>query len=231
VSENRAAHGKAPLKDKPVEHESEPESRTIKVNRIDKDSGYMVRDGKPKGFFYLDHRSVDGQHAIITDTHATPATVHDSFPYLGRLDRQRERFGFIIRAAGVDAEFAAEEITQGLEERTIYGVVGYRTPTHRDGYFYKRAYRYDEKLDVYICPDGQLLTYRTTNREGYRQYHSDPEQCRNCPLRHKCTQSASSTKVVTRHVWEASRERIDQHRLSRVGSSSLLRMRFSLSLR
>jgi hypothetical protein len=25
------------------------------------------------------------------------------------------------------------------------------------------------------------------------------------------------TKVVTRHVWEASRERIDQHRLNRVG--------------
>jgi len=28
----------------------------------------MVRDGKPKGFFYLDHRTVDGRHAIITDT-------------------------------------------------------------------------------------------------------------------------------------------------------------------
>jgi len=40
-------------------------------------------------------------------------------------------------------------------------------PTHRDGYFYKREYRYDEKLDVYICPNGQLLSYRTTNREGY----------------------------------------------------------------
>ena len=32
---------------------------------------------------------------------------------------------------------------------------------------YKREYRYDEKLDVYICPNGQLLNYRTTNREGY----------------------------------------------------------------
>jgi hypothetical protein len=96
-------------------------------------------------------------------------------------------------------------------------VIGYRTPTHRDGYFYKREYRYDEKLDVYICPNGQLLSYRTTNREGYRQYHSDPEQCRNCPVRQKCTQSSNATKVVTRHVWEASRERIDQHRFNRVG--------------
>src|ERR1022692_4457711 len=182
VTEDRAAHGKAALKEQP---KAEPETKEIKVSR--------------------------------TDKHGTPASVHDSVPYLGRLDRQRERFGFDIRAVGVDAGYAAAAITQGLEERNIYGVIGYRTPTHRDGYFYKREYRYDQKLDVYICPNGQLLSYRTTNREGYRQYHSDPEQCRNCPLRHKCTQSANAIKVVTRHVWEPSRERIDQHRLNRVG--------------
>jgi transposase len=214
VTEDRAAHGKKPLKTQP---DPEPERKQIKVSRTDQDSGYMVRDGKPKGFFYLDHRTVDGRHAIITDTHVTPGNVHDSVPYLGRLDRQRERFGFDIRAVGVDAGYAAAAITQGLEERNIYGVIGYRTPTHRDGYFYKREYRYDEKLDVYICPNGQLLSYCTTNREGYRQYHSDPAQCAHCPVRQKCTQSANATKVVTRHVWEASRERMDRHRLNGVG--------------
>jgi transposase len=154
VTEDRAAQGKATLKVKPADSESKPERKEIKVSRTDKDSGYMVRDGKPKGFFYLDHRTVDGRHAIITDTHVTPANVHDSVPSLGRLDRQRERFGFDIRAVGVDAGYAAAVITQGLEERNIYGVIGYRTPTHRDGYFYKRDYRCDEKLDVYICPNG-----------------------------------------------------------------------------
>ncbi len=93
VAADRAAHGKVPLKDKPPP----AESKEIKLSRTDKDSGYMVRDGKPKGFFYLDHRTVDGRHAIVTDTYATPATVHDSVPYLRRLDRQRERFGFRIR--------------------------------------------------------------------------------------------------------------------------------------
>ena len=214
VGEDRAAHGKKPLKDQP---EGEPATKQIKVSRTDPDAGYMVREGKPKGFFYLDHRTVDGRHAIITDTHVTPANVHDSVPYLGRLDRQRERFNFNIRAVGVDAGYAAAAITQGLEERHLYGVIGYRTPTHRDGYFYKRAYRYDEKLDVYLCPNGQLLSYRTTNREGYRQYHSNPEQCRQCPVRQRCTQSSNATRVVTRHVWESSREQMEQHRLSRIG--------------
>ncbi|AIO63565.1 hypothetical protein DM76_1034 [Burkholderia mallei] len=47
-------------------------ARTPKLSRTDPDSGYMVRDDKPKGFFYLDHRTVDAKHAIITDTHVTP---------------------------------------------------------------------------------------------------------------------------------------------------------------
>lgn len=155
ISEDRAEHGKNPLKPS----DAEPETRPIKVSRTDRDSGYMVRDGKPKGFFYLDHRTVDGRHAIITDTHVTPANVHDSVPYLRRLDRQRDGFGFNIRAVGVDAGYAAAAIAQGLEERNIYGVLGYRTPTHRDGYFYKRV-PHEEKLDVYIYPNGQFLAYQ-----------------------------------------------------------------------
>ena len=43
------------------------------MSRTDPDAGYMVREGKPKGFFYLDHRTVDGRLGIITDTFATPA--------------------------------------------------------------------------------------------------------------------------------------------------------------
>ena len=96
--------------------------------------------------------------------------------------------------------------------------MGYRLlPTHRDGYFHKREFRYDQKLDVYLCPNGQLIPYRTTNREGYRQYHSDPEQCRACPVRGQCTESRNHTKVVTRHVWEESKENIDRHRMERIG--------------
>ena len=209
VEADRAAHGKRELK----ASAAEPATKEIKVSRTDPDSGYMVRDGKPKGFFYLDHRTVDGRHAIITDTHVTPANVHDSIPYLKRLDRQRERFGFQVRAVGVDAGYATAAICKGLEERDIYGVIGYRTANHAEGLFRKRQFQYDEENDLYTCPEGQLLIYRTTNREGYRQYHSDSKQCRACPVRGHCTRSRNMTKVITRHVWEASKERTDRHRL------------------
>ena len=46
-----------------------------------------------------------------------------------------------------------------------------------------------------------MLKYSTTNRDGYREYKSDPQVCCNCPTRHLCTKSKNFTKVVTRHIW------------------------------
>jgi hypothetical protein len=42
------------------------------VSTTDPESGYMRCEGKPEGFFYLDHRTVDGKANLITDTHVTP---------------------------------------------------------------------------------------------------------------------------------------------------------------
>lgn len=208
ITADRKAHGKKPLKAK----EKKAETREVKSSPVDPDSGYMVREGKPKGFFYLDHRTTCGKHNLITDTHVTAANVHDSIPYLDRLDRQRERFDFATKSVGLDAGYMSAPICKGLEDRNIYGVIGYRRPTHIKGRLYKREYVYDHKLDGYHCPNGQLLTYRTTNREGYREYRSDPKTCQHCPFLGQCTSNAQYVKTITRHVWEDYREEVDSHR-------------------
>jgi transposase len=213
IDTDRAAHGKKPLKEKA----REPDAKETKVSRTDADAGYMVRDGKPKGFFYLDHRTVDRKHAIITDSFVTPGNVHDSIPYLGRLDRQRDRFGLDVRAVGLDAGYSTAGICKGLEDRGIEGVIGYSRPTHRDGYLRKRDFAYDRQLDGYRCPNGQLLRYATTNRDGYREYKSNPAICRACPLLASCTSSANATKVVTRHVWQDANEHVAANRLTAWG--------------
>ena len=213
VDADRKAHGKKPLR----RDDAPPAPKETKVNRTDPDSGYLMREGKPEGFFYLDHRTVDARHAIITDTHVTAGNVHDSQPYLERLDRQREVLGLDVEAVGLDAGYVTPRVCQGLEERGVLGVMGYRRPNHTPGLFYKREYRYDAEADVYVCPNGQALSYRTTNRQGYREYKSDPALCQHCPLRQQCTRSANATKVVTRHVWEAAKERVDARRLTAWG--------------
>ena len=209
IDAERALQGQKPLKEKA----REAQVKETKVSRTDPEAGYMVRDGKPKGFFYLDHRTVDGRHAIITDTHVTPANVHDSIVYLERLDRQRTRFDFTVGAVGLDAGYATAGIAHGLENRNILGVTGYRNPTPpKQGMMRKSNFAYEAQTDGYRCPEGQLLPYATTDRDGYKHYTSDPAICRDCPLLASCTSNAKAQRTITRHVWADARERTDAHR-------------------
>ena len=215
IAEDRRKHGKKPLPAK----DATPETKEIKVSTTDPDSGYLVREGKPKGFFYLDHRTVDGKCSIITDTFVTPGNVHDSQPYLPRLDRQRKRFSFEPTAVGLDAGYFTPHICKGLTERKIYGVIGYSRPTHREGYLRKRDFVYDEAANCYLCPQNQVLRYRTTNREGYREYASDPTTCRSCELLGQCTASQNCMKIVTRHVWQDYKDEVNSHRYEDYGKA------------
>ena len=43
--------------------------------------------------------------------------------------------------------------------------------------------------DCILCPQNQVLSYATTNREGYREYKSKSCVCKSCPVRERCTQS------------------------------------------
>lgn len=216
IEVERAAHGQKPLKDKP----REPDAKETKVSRTDPESGYMVRDGKPTGFFYLDHRTVDGRFNIITDTHTTPANVHDSIVYLDRLDRQRERFGFDVQFVGLDAGYSTAGIAKGLEDRKITGVTGYRRPTPpREGMMGPRAFAYDQTQDGYRCPEGQILAYSTTDRGGYRHYKSDPAICKACPLLASCTSNPKAQRTITRHVWQEAKNRTDANRLTDWGKA------------
>ena len=216
IEEDRAAHGRKPLKAR----ERRPAEKETKVSRTDPGAGYMVRDGKPKGFFYLDHRTVDGRLGIITDTYATPANVHDSIVYLERLDRQRARFDLDVRAVGLDAGYATTGIAKGLEDRDILGVTGYRNPTPpKPGMMRKSKFVHDRSIDAYRCPQGEKLTYATTDRNGYRHYTSDPAICRTCPLLASCTSNAKAQRTITRHVWADARERTDAHRLTPWGKA------------
>ncbi|AJX46645.1 transposase DDE domain protein [Burkholderia mallei] len=158
---------------------------------------------------------MDAKHAIITDTHVTPASVHDSQPYLDRLDRQRERFEFKVEAVGLDGATSRRRCARAGGARDCRGE-GYRTPNHKPACSTNgssvRRYR-----NEYVCPQGQALPYSTTNRLGYREYKSNAQICGRCPVRSQCTNSAIAVKVVTRHVWERAKERVDARRLTEWG--------------
>ncbi|WP_224164692.1 IS1182 family transposase [Vibrio penaeicida] len=219
VALDREKEGKKPLKAR----ESEPKIKNTKVSTTDPESGFMTRDNKPQGFFYLDHRTVDGLHGIIVDTHTTAGNVNDSQPYVGRLDYTLERFNLNPIAVGLDAGYFTAPVAESLERRSILGVFGYRRPSRTKNTFKKKHFIYHKGSDSYQCPNGQNLIYKTTSRDAYREYHSDPKECAFCPLRKDCTQSKNMKKVITRHIYTDAVERANEMRLSPYGKKTYRR--------
>jgi len=154
---------------------------------------------------------------IITDAYVTPGNVHDSIPYLSRLDRQIDRFGFKVEAVALDSGYLTNPICKGLHDRSIFGVIAHRRYQPTKGLFPKWKFTYHKEQDIYVCPNGQKLVYRTTTREGYREYKSDSKKCSECPLLKECTRSKNKQKVLTRHVWEEFKEKVRLNRLSLSG--------------
>lgn len=219
VLKDREAEGKKPLK----EQNKAAKLKNTKVSTTDPESGFMTRDNKPQGFFYLDHRTVDGMHGIIVDTHATAGNVNDSQPYIRRLDYALEQFNLNPIAVGIDAGYFTAPIAECLERRGILGVFGYRRPSRTKNTFKKKHFIYNKEKDSYRCPNGQELIYKTTSRAGYREYHSNPKTCIDCPLRQDCTSSQNMKKVVTRHIYTEAMDRANQMRLSKYGRKTYRR--------
>lgn len=213
IEEDRKQHGKKSLKDR----KEVKDIKTIRKSKTDPESGFMSRDNKQEMFCYLDHRTTDMKFNIITDAYVTPGNVHDSVPYLQRLDRQIERFDFKVEAVALDSGYLTNPICKGLSEREIFGVIAHRRYQPTKGLFPKWKFKYDKEQDIYTCPNGQTLAYSTTSRDGYREYKSNPKQCATCPLLDQCTRSKKRQKVVTRHVWEEHKEQIRENRLSPSG--------------
>lgn len=197
---------------------------TVRVSTTDPDSGFLMRDGKPRGFFYLDHRTVDAKYNFITDTFITPANVSDSDPYLDRLRVQRRKFGFQVEAVALDAGYFTGYISKVLNESKVFAVMGYRRYKGGNAKLPKRKFGYIPSLDAYVCPMGCKLSYATTDREGYRQYKSSPSDCRGCPLRDSCFSSKSKQRTITRHIWEEEKEKIKANKRTLTGKQ-LYRLR------
>ncbi len=221
INEDRATHGKKPLKfngdelkdDQAEENENyfdddsqggtpAGDEKTIKESTTDPESGYMHRDGKPKGFFYLDHRTVDSKNNIITDTFVTPGNTNDVKPYPHRLKVQIEKFGFMVKYVGLDAGYNVSNICKYLYELGIEAAMGKRRGCHQKGKFGKYQFRYLPEWDVYICPERNYLEYVTTNRNGYKEYKCKNDRCAGCPQREKCLSEKQQRKSLFRHIWE-----------------------------
>lgn len=206
---DRDEHGKKPF---PPEKFEKDEWKEIKESTTDPESGYYVKDERTKQFAYSFHAATD-EKGFVLGTIVTPGNVHDSYvlqPLVEKIIKKVKK----PLAIAADAAYKTPAITNFLLENQMLPVLPYTRPKTKDGFFRKHEYVYDEYYNCYLCPQGQVLKYTTTTKEGYRQYKSNPTICANCPLLSQCTESKNHQKLIQRHIWETYMEEAEHLRHS-----------------
>ena len=201
INRDREEHGKKPLKDKddgPGGGAGGKNEKEIKVSTSDPDSGWFHKGEHKQVFAYSVETACD-KHGWILGYTVSPGNQHDSRTFKGLYDKMKPLNPNIMI---MDAGYKTPAIAKMLIDDGIKPLFPYKRPMTKEGYFRKYQYVYDEYYDCYLCPNDKILKYSTTNRDGYREYKSNPHDCAKCPYLHQCTESQNHQKIVTRHIWE-----------------------------
>ena len=205
INEDRAEHGKKPLKDKDDDDDENDENggTTVKEEKqstTDPESGWFHKGEHKQVFAYSVETACD-KNGWILGYSVNRGNLHDSRTFKSLYDKLKDHFA--IKKLIADAAYKTPAIAKLLLDDGISPIFPYKRPQTKEGFFKKYEYYYDELYDCYLCPNDKILKYSTTNRDGYREYKSCSTDCVNCPYLHKCTESANHVKVITRHIWES----------------------------
>lgn len=218
IKQDRIAHGKKPLKEKKKE-EVEKECELIvyegelkevdevdvdlsnyevkKVSKTDCTSGWFHK-GEHKQLFAFGVQAACNKNNYILTYGVDAGNKHDSRTFFNIYEAI---LSYNPTRSILDAGYKTPPIAKYLIDAQITPHMPYKRPMTKKGFYKKYEYVYDELYDCYICPQNQILDYSITNRDGYREYKSDPKICCDCPDLENCTLSENHTKVLTRHLW------------------------------
>lgn len=217
INKDRLAHGKKPLKTTGKEElnfdedtgelKKDVETKHIKESKTDPESGCFHKGEKEKCFAYS-HQTFCDKNGFVVLSLCVPGNVHDSVSFFPAYHLLNETYKDQIKNLSLDAGYITPAICKTILEHKQKMYAPYKRPMTKKGFFKKHEYVYDEGFDCYICPNIKLLEYSNTNKLGYKEYKSNPNDCKDCPFLKQCTESKNHQKVVTRHVWEEYREEV-----------------------
>lgn len=215
VNEDRSAHGKKRFND---DDSKPPKTKAVSESTTDPESGVFHKGEDKKCFAYEAHTVCD-KHNFILDVTVTPGNVHDSVAFDGLYRRVTARFPQ-IEVVTMDAGYKTPWICKQIFDDGRIPSLPYKRPMTKQGNLPWYEYVYDEYYDCILCPEDKVLSYATTDRDGYREYKSKSYICKNCPQRSRCTKSKDCTKLVTRHVWADYIDRAEDIRHSELGKQT-----------
>ena len=175
-----------------------PKKHTPKASTTDPDARMMKHSHGGILPSYNVQLSVDSEAKLIADVDVTNA-ANDSEQLLPAIQRLEQTFNSTPCQVIADGDYtnyqsvaAVAELEidyygswkQKVEEKSRFGWRGLSQP------FYPSQFQYESERDVYVCPMGQTLVYRTTvnhpNGTKSRLYRATVDDCAACPHHTQC---------------------------------------------
>jgi transposase len=174
-------------------------------------------------FAYSTNYLIDVENAIIVDVEATTAIRQAEVLAAKRMiERSMERFDlYPAQLMGDSAYGSAEMIGWLVYEHGIEPhVTVFDKSERQDGTFSRDNFTYDHAGDVYVCPDGKLLTTTGSLIDGGTlRYRASKHDCHACHLKPRCCPKEPA-RYVPRSIYEGARDMARQIARSWEGRTS-----------
>ena len=199
----REAEGKDPFS------YAETKTKEVTTSKTDPESGMFVKGEKERSFAYSAQTACD-RNGFVLGTEVVPGNTHDSQSFHPLYENHLKNPA--IKTVTVDAAYKTPLIAKEVSADGKELIVPYTRPMTKDGYFKKYEFTYHPEIDVFTCPAGVILPFKTTNKNGYREYRSEKKACEHCPHKSRCT--ISNAKTLTRHIHQKHLDHFEKNRLT-----------------
>jgi transposase len=163
----------------------------------------------PAFFAYADNYLIDVKFGIIMDVEASRAIRQAEVGAAKTMiERTEERFGLKPERLAADTAYgSAANLNWLVNEKQIAPHIPVIDKSGRDdGTLSRDDFTFDKARNVYVCPEGKLLT--TTGSVGADhtlRYFALKRDCEVCPLKSRCCPNTPSRKI-TRDLHEDARD-------------------------
>ena len=170
------------------------------TSRTDPDATLAQKAGTPRQLKYKVHQSIDANSRVILDTEVTTGARHDNQPYLGQLQRIRDRYQIAIREATADRGYGSAAIIRTLQGQGITTYIPLWSGRVGNSKYLKGELLYEQEQDRFRCPQGKHLTPNPALCGNQKRYVSSSVDCQPCPRRSTCPTEARKKLPYKRYV-------------------------------
>lgn len=192
------------------------ESGEVKqISKTDQDSRMMKQSNGGYKVSYNGQISVDSKHHLIIGTDVTTEgndlnqlskMAENAKEILGEEQKdelnektEQEKFKVVADTGYHKEEELAKCELSGIE---CYVPSAKRSSNEKEGRYGIEEFKYDKEKNLYICPAGESLTYKSSYQRNTREISRyETNKCTGCPLREKCKKSKGN-KVIYRSEYE-----------------------------